>query len=407
MMIKKILLILLLILSSCGKKENNLEFIDPVRDVFVYGELDKQTQDRIRLANGNREYKNYQFKMLNKDVFDKDLLDINGNSINLNKYKDLAFEVVSVTCNHCRNQLKYIGDFVSKFDGTFIQYFNVGNKQEILDLYGSENIKIPDNLIIISKDDAVDDYIRNYLDLEMYPTLICFKNGKVSFSVDGEVELEYYDQLLDIAFKNTLKEEELKDQNGISIFKLNRSIEDVKNDLSSKNQMRINDLDNDGKTIDLTYNLMGKALDFDNMQDTNNSIYINEVDDFNKYKDKQLVLLYTSLRNKNAVEEADFINELISVDDKVEYLVVLNEDIESSSKIIKDLNISFKCPVVSLLSDVLSDFNSFAIYNYPTAVFVSNSVFTGAYSNIKNKEKFLDAIKMFLSDESIAYKNNN
>jgi len=404
-MIKKILLIILLLLSSCTQsKEDNLEFIDPVQDVFIFSRLNDETKNRIKKANSNKEYQNYQFATHGKEVFSESLVDINNKQINLNEYKNLAIEIVSVTCSHCKNQIHLINDFVSKFDGAFIQYFDVGSKQEVLDLYTSENVEIPDNLIIITRDDRMHDYILNDLKLQMYPTLLCFKNGRISFCTDGELTIESYENVLDIGFVNTLSEQDYFDDQGNNVLNLNRSIEDVKESLSKQNQTRINNLDNDSYTSELTYRLMGRHVDLTNVSNTSSSLYINEVKDFSEFQDSQLVLIYTSLKNENDI---NFINELISSNKDVEYLVLLSEGMDSSSNLLKTMSTSFNCPVASMLSSIPEDFNSFEVSNYPTAIFVNNSTFTGAYSNIESKEKFLEAIDMFLGKDCIAYKNNN
>ena len=408
-MIKKILLVFLLLLCACSKKQDpkSLEYIDPVRDVFIFSELDSSVQERIKKANANKEYKNYQFKMHGADVFLEQLTDINDNPINLKDYDNLIFEVVSVTCNHCRNQLQHINEFVSRLNGTFIQYFNVGTKQEILDLYKTDNIDIPENLIIIGQDDRVDSYIRYDLGLQMYPTLLCYKNGKISFCEDGEIGLEEYDSLLDVAFINPLEEKDLLDENGNNVIELNRSVDDVKNSLSIENQNKINSIDNDSFTSELTYNLMGKKVDYSNVSETSGDIYFSDVDDYTVYEDKQLVLIYTYLKNKNEVTKVEFINDLIKSNSDVEYLVVLIEGIDNSSNVLKNMGKKFDCPVISNLGKLPYDFTSYGINSYPSAVFINYGTFTGAYSNIENTEKFNAAINMFLGDNCIAYKSNN
>ena len=156
-MIRKFfILMMVFFLFGCGKKEEpvaeeEIEYISPVRDVFIYSKLDSATQYRINKANGNKEYKNYQMEMLFKDVYDKDLTDINGNVINFKDYDRLIVDVVSVNCSHCKKQVESIDIMSRDLDATFVQYFNEGSKQEIMEFYGE--IDIPENLIIIERDE--------------------------------------------------------------------------------------------------------------------------------------------------------------------------------------------------------------------------------------------------------------
>ena len=54
-MVKKILVLLLLFLCACSNNAKQLEYIDPVKDVFIFGELDSSVQNRIKEANGNKD----------------------------------------------------------------------------------------------------------------------------------------------------------------------------------------------------------------------------------------------------------------------------------------------------------------------------------------------------------------
>ena len=119
-MTKKILsfFFALLLLCACGQKpagsddgkeeENQVtieEYIDPVKDVFIFGELSEELQEGIKEANCNEEYKNYQFKMLGTKVFDGSLEDINGRKVRLADLDRFYLEIVSVNCSHCKAQL--------------------------------------------------------------------------------------------------------------------------------------------------------------------------------------------------------------------------------------------------------------------------------------------------------------
>ena len=406
---KLILLLMVFLLIGCVPKEEvieePIEYIDPVKDVFIFSKLDSGTQYRIKKANGNKDYSNYQFAILFKDVYEKDVEDINGNTINLTDYDKLIVEIVSVDCAHCKKQMESIGDFVNGFDGTFIQYFNIGDKEEIIQFY--DDIEIPENLIIISRDEDLKEYFLHELGLKKYPSMLGYYEGKVSFMIDGETDIIGFREFCDLAFKERLEKEDFIDRDGNDLLNINRNIDDVKNDLSIENQNKISELDNDGYTEELTYTLMSKKVDFTIMSNKKSDIYINEIDDFTVYEDDELVLIYTFLRDNSQVDRVDFINGLIEDNPDLSFIVILIEGAESSSAALNNMKMKFKCPVVSTLGYIPSDFFKFSIAAYPTAVFVDKGTFTGAYSNIKDKETFKKATSIFLSEGCVAYKINN
>ena len=170
-MLKKFFIVLIsFFLVSCAtnKEEDKLidEYIAPVKDVFLFDELDTNLKQRIRDANGNSAFQNYQFYMLNKSIYENDLLDINGNIINFNNYDNFILEILSTTCSHCRDSLKNNLDSLLDLDTTIIQYFNVGDVDDIKNLYKDIDRSIPSNIIVIGKDEGLDDYLRNDIGIE-------------------------------------------------------------------------------------------------------------------------------------------------------------------------------------------------------------------------------------------------
>ena len=410
-MFKKIVvLILLFCLSGCGGSEdiqeevfvNEEEYIDPLNDIFIFGELDRSEQDLLKQANGGREMANYQFRMMFKDIFSRQLTSIEGETVVLSEMDQLCIEVVSVDCSHCRKQLSLINEFIEASSGTFIQYFNVGDAVQIREMYAQEGVEIPKDLIIIAHDDRFDDYLRFQLGIRSYPTMLFFKQDELKLCISGESETSAFTQADQLAFTDQLSEEHLK-----QIISLNRTADDVKADLSEQNKKLLEELDNDDYTCELTYQLLGKKADYAVKGSGNSGLYVNEVADFDYYRDKKVVAIYTYLRDNSETDKVKFINSLIDHEADVEYLIVLIEGMESSSAAYRNMNIRFECPVVSVLSAIPDDLFSFGIAAYPSAVFVDRGVFTGAYSNIQDKEKMAEAQRIFLSEESIAYKRNN
>lgn len=402
-MFKKIAIILsLLLLCSCDKKEinENTNFIEPVKSVFLFDYIEDNYKTKLKRANTNKDLKNYQIKMFDKQVYSFDLVDINDNVINLKDYDELIFQVVSVECEHCKKEIQeHLNDLLD-LDVTLVQYFDVGNKEEILDFYNELNIEIDDSLIIIEHQDELREYIKDDLFLTTYPTIICFKDGLVTFNTYGEVTNDSIDTLYDVGFVNTIKIDE-------DIKKLDRTIDDIKASLSKENLTKLIALDNDNFTTDFTYQIMGKSVNLDIISNRDSKVFIKEIDDFSKYKDRDLILIYEYFRDEDDLHKIDFVNELIKEHDEYEYIIVLSEGLDTSSEIYKNSNSKFIAPVVSMSSAIPDDFNSHGMANYPSAVFIQKNTFMGAYSNIKSNALFSEAIKLFMGDSSIAYVSNN
>ena len=152
---------------------------------------------------------------------------------------------------------------------------------------------------------------------------------------------------------------------------------------------------------------MGNPFDPVIHKRTSNTVYFNEVDSYQDYMDKPLVVLYENLSEGLAQEKVSFINELIKSNDSVKYILVLNEGTDQSSEILRKLENRFNCPVVSMLASIPEALMIYDIDVYPSAIFINKGTFTGAYLSIDNIELFNNAVEMFLTDNSIAYKENN
>lgn len=397
----------MLCLVACENKneEEEIEYIEPINNIVIFDELVPDVRVRILKASNNNKPSNEDFKMIGKTLYQKELVDINGNTIKLTDYDNLLVDVISINCGKCRQQLLDVNKLISD-EYTTVLFFDVGTKEEILSLFEELDMEIPEDLIIISENRYLKKYIVDELNIYKYPTMICFKNQKVTFDNSGYLDEDSYEYLIDLGFINPLSEKDFLNNDGINAINLNRTIDDLRSDLSKDNLDRLNKLDNDDYTVELTCQLMSKDLDFDDLQECNSNIYINEVEDFSYYKDKKLVIFYTDLKNVNDTEKIDFFNSLMA-NDEYEYLMVLIEGLESASDVYKSIDSKFNCPVVSNLSSRPIGFFDFGLASYQTAVFVDRGKYVGAYSNIKNLECFNEALKMFLSDECIAYKKNN
>ena len=414
-MLKKIFVLsLLFLLVACNANKQEVieikDYIDPAKDVFLFDEIDENLKEIIKKANGNKDYNNYQFKMLNKEVYKDNLKDIDGNDfcfIN-DSIGSYILEIVSVDCSHCKDMVKSHIQYMNDSNIKTIQYFNVGDKQDILDFYLELDIDIPNNITIIPHDDGMNDYIKNELKAESYPSLIAYNNNKVSFMEYGDINEEELEAFYQLGFNNTLLiDNPLKDINGNDLLSLDRSIEDVEESLSDENINKLESLDNNNKTKDMTLKIIGTKCNYDEISNDKSSIHINEIGDYSVYKNKDVVLLYTYFRSTDDTDRIDFINSLIESNSEVEYIVVLIEGLEPTSSIYKSMNKKFKAKVTSVLGYTPEDFFKFGISDYPTALFIEKGTFTGAYSNIDGIDNFNKAIDMFIGDNSIALKTNN
>lgn len=405
-MFKKLLIILLaLSLFGCANTEDIVEkeYIDPLMDIFLFGEVSSENQKLIKKANGNKEYKNYQFKMIGLDGYDQDLTDIYGNTINLTEYDKYVLEVVSVGCDHCKKIISEYNNSLLNHGIQVIQYFNLGTKQDILDLYDDVGLSIPNDLIIVESNEEFKDYLKNVFKLESYPSLISFIDDKVTFNEYGDINEDELDAFFNLGFTDTLESKiDLKE-----LCSKYRNKDDVKGSLSEENINKIKALDNDGRSLGLTIEIIGSSLDFDDISNKKSSVYVNEIDSYDEYKDSELVLIYTYFSNTQDENKVKFINKLIDSNNSVEYIVVLVEGIDSSSNVYKNMANKFHTKVVSVLGYIPDDFFKIGIAYFPTAFFVEKGTFTGAYCNIDSIDNFNKAIDMFLGDNSIALKSNN
>lgn len=415
---KIFVVLLVLCLCSCSFNNNknnedeitnNIEYIEPMREVFIFDELDETLQTRIKKANSDIDYQNYQFHMLFSKAYEKDLKDINDNTINLNDYSHLIFEVVSVDCNHCKKIAKEsLEQFVKAYpEYTFIQYFDDGTTEEIYEFYKSQEMEVPDYVTILPKDEELHRYIYDEVGMKQYPTLNFYLDNELSYSVVGEISFDGYKNAIDLAFNNPITNDDLIKEDGTSLLNLDRSYLDVKHSLSEENIQKIENLSSDLYTTELTYKLMGSHLDYDDIKD-GSQIYISEIENFEEYKNENVVLLYTLLEDVSQTDRIDFINELIKSNDSVKYIVVFIESYSSSSNIYQKMNYKIEgAPIVSILGNMPYDFYNYGIVAFPSAIFVEKSTFTGAFSKIEDVETFNYAIDMFIGDNSIAHKDNN
>lgn len=398
---KKILSVLVLfLLCACANNkdiEPEIKYIDPINSINIFDELEEADKEILKKANGNNSLSNYQFKMIGKQVFSEDLIDIYYNPVNLNDYDKFVLEFVSPGCDHCR---KMINDHLSKMldSGiTLIQYFNTDNNVDIFEMYSEIGIDIPDNLIICYNSDSFINYARYDLHLELFPTLIAYENGKVNFCVTGELNNDELDSFYSIGFNKTVDFEKYSE-----LIKSCRDANDVKDSLGKENLELIKSINDEEATLNQTINIIGSKLDFSDIDEVNNTTYINEINDYSKYENSDLVIIYTYLSDPNQVDKVRFINKIIDSNSELEYIVVLIEGMENSGLNYALMSENFNCPCVSVLASVPRAFHSLGFSSYPSLLFVEKSTFVGAVSGLNEIDEFSKACDIFFGENSVA-----
>ena len=214
----------------------------------------------------------------------------------------------------------------------------------------------------------------------------------MSWDFVGTLTLDAFNNLYSVAFENALDINDLVDTNGESIFTLIRGVEEVENDLGEENYNKLVSLDNDGKTVNLTLNNIGKTFDFYNQLD-DESNFTSEVTWSNYVKGDVAIVMINDF-------DEEFLDTLNTFDNSNSdiSLIVVNMSDDNNINMAKILN----APLVSIMNQVPEILNSGKLGTYPSCVFIKDSIITGIYSNIESLDKLQEACDMFLGDNSIA-----
>lgn len=376
-------------------------FIEPTSEDNIFEYLNDDTKDLLYKANDDKDVDTSVLKNLGKDLLEGTFIDYSGNTINLSDYKDskLVIEVVAYWCSHCKEQaLKYNEDLLNNMDDViFIQYFASGDKEEIEAFYKDIDLDVPSNIIIgINDDDLTNNIILNY-SLEYTPTFFFFNKGELNWESVGTISSDQYNLFKDVAFNNALDLSTLKDADGKDILDYIRDEEDVKNDLSSANYTKLEALDNDGYTVDLTLKYIGSNANLLN-QLSDDSSFTAEAN-LENYNNSELIVIFIDEYNNNYI---DLINNFTANNKDINVVVVNNSD-ENNDTIANLLD----APLVSIMNQVPEIFNEISFSSYPSALFIKEGTITGVYSNIKSSDKLLEAYNIFLTDNSVALLANN
>ncbi len=397
---KKIILVLLLILFGCSNEQvsNTVTYIEPVKEGNLFDFLNLDTKALLKDVNNGQDAENTTLKNLGKDLPDYDLDTINGDVVKLSDYNNskLVIEVVSTYCSHCKEQALNNNPYIvsNHSDVTFITYFVNGDIDSVSAFYKEIGVEHnnPNELITI-KNEKLNDYMSQNYSFNATPTYYFFNKGKMTWCNVGTIDKEDFESLYEFAFNTKFDTKDLTTDDGTSIFDYIRSIDDVKNDIDEDKYNKLVSLDNDEKTTYLTLKHIGQTFDFNN-QYNDESNFRSEIDFNVDYTNDQIAFIMMSAYDEELI---GIINQFYD-DNKDIKVFVINTSDKDNEKIADEL----KAPLASIMNKIPKFLDSGELGNYPSVLFVQDSIITGIYSNFDTIDNLNSAKELFLGTDSIA-----
>lgn len=397
---KKIILVLLLILFGCSNIEttNELTYIEPVKEGNLFDFLNADTKSLLKDVNNGQDAENTTLKNLGKDIPDYNLDTIDGDVVKLSDYKNskLVIEVVSIYCSHCKEQALNNNPYIvsNHSDVTFITYFVNGDIDSVNAFYKEIGVEHnnPNELITI-KNEKLNDYMSQNYSFNATPTYYFFNKGKMTWCNVGTIDKEEFESLYEFAFNIKFDTKDLTTDDGTSIFDYIRSIDDVKNDIDEDKYNKLVSLDNDEKTTYLTLKHIGQTFDFNN-QYNDESNFKSEIDFNIDYTKDQIAFIMVSGYDPELI---DIINSFYETNKDIKIFVINTSD-KDNEKIADEL----MAPLASIMNKIPKFLDSGELGNYPSVLFVQNSIITGIYSNFDTVDNLNSAKELFLGSDSIA-----
>ena len=397
---KKIILVLLLILFGCSNTEttNELTYIEPVKEGNLFDFLNADTKSLLKDVNNGQDAENTTLKNLGKDLPDYNLDTIDGDVVKLSDYNNskLVIEVVSTYCSHCKEQALNNNPYIvsNHSDVTFITYFVNGDIDSVNAFYKEIGVEHnnPNELITI-KNERLNDYMSQNYSFNATPTYYFFNKGKMTWCNVGTIDKEDFESLYEFAFNTKFDTKDLTTDDGTSIFDYIRSIDDVKNDIDEDKYNKLVSLDNDEKTTYLTLKHIGQTFDFNN-QYNDESNFKSEIDFNIDYTKDQIAFIMVSGYDPELI---DIINSFYETNKDIKIFVINTSD-KDNEKIADEL----KAPLASIMNKIPKFLDSGELGNYPSVLFVQDSIITGIYSNFDTVDNLNNAKDIFLGTDSIA-----
>ena len=397
---KKIILVLLLILFGCSNEQvsNTVTYIEPVKEGNLFDFLNADTKALLKDVNNGECVENITLKNLGKDLPSYELETIDGAVVNLSDYKDskLVMEVVSIYCGHCKEQALNNNPYIvsNHSDVTFITYFVNADKDSVNAFYKEIGVEHnnPNELITI-KNEKLNDYMSQDYSFNATPTYFFFNKGKMTWCNVGTIDKEDFESLYEFAFNTKFDTKDLTTDDGTSIFDYIRSIDDVKNDIDEDKYNKLVSLDNDEKTTYLTLKHIGQTFEFNN-QYNDESNFRSEIDFNIDYTEDQIAFIMMSGYDEELINT---INSFYETNKDIKVFVINTSD-KDNEKIADES----KALLASIMNKIPKFLDSGELGNYPSILFVQDSIITGIYSNFDTVDNLNSAKELFLGIDSIA-----
>ncbi len=397
---KNIILVLLLILFGCSNEQvsNTVTYIEPVKDGNLFDFLNADTKSLLKDVNNGLDVENTTLKNLGKDLPDYNLDTIDGDVVKLSDYKNskLVIEVVSIYCSHCKEQALNNNPYIvsNHSDVTFITYFVNGDIDSISAFYKEIGVEHnnPNELITI-KNEKLNDYMSQNYSFNATPTYFFFNKGKMTWCNVGTIDKEDFESLYEFAFNTKFDINLLTTEDGKSIFDYLRTVDDVKNDIDEDKYNKLVSLDNDEKTTYLTLKHIGQTFDFNN-QYNDESNFRSEIDFNVDYTKDKIAFIMMSAYDEELINT---INSFYETNKDIKVFVINTSDTDNE-KIADEL----KAPLASIMNKIPKFLDSGELGNYPSVLFVQDSIITGIYSNFDTIDNLNSAKELFLGTDSIA-----
>ena len=185
---RKVLVILFLILTACTNtiSDNSVLYMDPISEGSLYDVLSDDLKNRFESINNSNPVEDYVLNAIGKPITDLKIKDIDSEEFSFPKEGKVIIEAVAYWCPHCKKQIDNNNLIASQYpDIKIFQYFNEGDKEQILEFYEDKNI--PEDIDIIPYDEDLSAYIMSFKP-QYYPTFFFFEDGVCTYICHGDID---------------------------------------------------------------------------------------------------------------------------------------------------------------------------------------------------------------------------
>ena len=396
-MVPAILAMLCLFGCNNTTSSKTIEVLPAASDETLQKAVPEKTYEMLYSVYGKNAYNmSAMLNYVGKDIKDIEMKSIDGKTLNYEsiKGKKVVFEIVAEWCEYCKTETKeHLDDIMTNNEDTvFVQLFNEGTKEQI-DAFYSEIGKEQNPDYVIAADEAktfADDF-----GATAYPTFLLFdEKGKLAWSYAGLLETSQYNMIRDVAYgKTKIYETFKKDEIDKNI--LERTYENVKEDLSEDANKLISKVETDANNLTVLYQNLNLNWLNVSMVDINDDKV-----QFSDYTGKKIVFEIlttsedfagssTSAKNLKKYKSEDYVFMQLWLMDKT------NTDLKSY---FKENDIEVFADHVFVLNNTnnVSELSNIQVLNFPTQFFINKDFkIAGATQGAMTKKKFNKAIDAF------------